>query len=213
MKFAALFAAGLLALGSMALAQDRDFLTEDEIDQVRLAQDPNMRLALYLQFAKARVELVRQLIATPKPGRSLLIHDTLEDYTHIIEAIDTVGDDALKRHVDISKGMELVKSSEKEMASKLARLEDNPPQDYARYEFVMQQAVEATKDSADLSDEDLHQRAADVEAANAKDKKERESVMTPREVSERKAADQKAAPNQGRKAPTLLKPGEQAAVQ
>lgn len=213
MRFAAVIAAILVSLGSVSRAQERDFLTDDEIDQVRVTQDPNERLALYLQFAQARVELVRQLIAKPKPGRTLLIHDTLEDYTKIIEAIDTVGDDALKRKIDISKGMALVKSGEKDMAVKLAKMEENPSQDYSRYEFAMQQALEATQDSADLSGEDLQQRAADVNAASAKDKQERESVMTAKEVSERKEADQKVAPNGGRKIPTLLKPGEKAQVQ
>jgi len=210
MKFAAGVLALVFSLAPVLRAQERDFLTEDEIDQIReAAQDPNVRLALYLQFAKARFELVRQLMATPKPGRTLLIHDTLEDYTKIIEAIDTVADDALKHKVDISKGMQLVATTEKDMAAKFEKLQDNPPQDFARYEFVMQQAIEATQDSAELSGEDLHQRAAEVTAADAKDKKERESVMTAKEVSERKEADQKAAPNQGRKAPTLMKPGEQ----
>ena len=210
MKFAAGILVLVFSLAPGLRAQERDFLTEDEIDQIRLAaQDPNVRLALYLQFAKARFELVRQLMATPKAGRTLLIHDTLEDYTKIIEAIDTVADDALKHKVDITKGMQLVESSEKDMAAKLEKLQDNPPQDFARYEFVMQQAIEATQDSAELSGEDLHQRAAEVTAADAKDKKERESVMTAKEVSERKEADQKAAPNQGRKVPTLMKPGEQ----
>lgn len=199
----------LISLAPIARAQERDFLTEDEIDQIRDAQDPNERLFLYANFAKTRLELVRQLIANPKAGRSLLIHDTLEDYTHIIEAIDTVADDALKRKVDISKGMAYVRAGEKDMAAKLAKLQENPPQDYARYEFVMQQAAEATTDSADLSAEDLGKRTADVNAAEARDKKERESVMTPKEVSERKADEKKTAPNHGRKIPTLMKPGEQ----
>ncbi|HZU28620.1 MAG TPA: hypothetical protein VFA04_24055 [Bryobacteraceae bacterium] len=209
MKFIAAAFAVVLSISAVIQAQDRDFLTEDEIDQIRVAQDPNARLYLYINFAKTRAELVRQLMTTPKPGRSVLIHDTLEDYTHIIEAIDTVSDDALKRHIDISKGMEFVRAGEKEIAAKLAKLQENPPADYARYEFAMQQAVEATGDSEDLSAEDLGKRAADVKAADARDKKERESVMTAKEVGERHDNEKKAAPNGGRKAPTLMKPGEQ----
>jgi hypothetical protein len=209
MKYVAAAFAIVLSLVPLARAQERDFLTEDEIDQVREAQDPNDRVFLYTNFAKTRVELVRQLMATPKPGRSLLIHDTLEDYTKIIEAIDTVTDDALKRHVDISKGLAYVQAGEKEMSAKLEKLKQNPPQDYGRYEFAMQQAVEATSDSNDLNAEDLTKRASDVKAADARDKKSREEVMTAKEVDERKANEKKTAPHQGRKAPTLMKPGEQ----
>lgn len=213
MKFAAAALAIILALTPLARAQERDFLTEDEIDQIREAQDPNERLFLYINFAKTRVELVRQLMTTPRPGRSLLIHDTLEDYTKIIEAIDTVADDALRRKTDISKGMEFVTAGEKEMGAKLAKLQEKPPDDYARYQFVMDQAVEATQDSAELSASDLSRRAADVTAAAEKDKKERESLMTAKEDSERKAADAKTSPTQGRKRPTLMKPGEKAGPQ
>src|SRR5579884_323148 len=191
MKLAAIAVGLFLCLAPLARAQDRDFLTEDEIDQIRETQEPNTRLALYAQFAKARVELVRQLMATPKPGRTVLIHDTLEDYTKIIEAIDTVADDALQRKVDISKSMTFVLTAEKEMAAKLQKLEDSPPADYARYEFAMQQAVEATTDSADLSAEDLGKRRADVVAAGEKEKKEREALMPAKEAAQRKAEEAK----------------------
>src|SRR5947209_3279285 len=151
MKFAATALGILLSLAAVARAQDRDFLTEDEIDQIREAQDPNERLFLYINFAKTRVELVRQLMSTPRTGRSLLIHDTLEDYTKIIEAIDTVADDALKRKLALSDGMAAVASAEKEMAEALKKIESMQLKDRARYDFALKNAIETTEDSADLS--------------------------------------------------------------
>ena len=83
MRTAAVILAGALAF--IAAAQDRDFLTAEEADQVRLAQEPNARIQLYLGFAKQRVEQLTQLLSRERAGRSALAHDLLEDYTRIID--------------------------------------------------------------------------------------------------------------------------------
>jgi DNA-binding NarL/FixJ family response regulator len=198
----------LLACTILAVGQDRDFLTADEADQVREAQEPNLRLSLYVKFAQARIELLKQLLAKEKPGRSALIHSTLEDYTRIIEAMDTVADDALKRKVDITEGMKLVSVAQKEMLEALEKLDENPAKDYGRYEFAMQQAIETTKDSFELSQEDLKERTAEVLERDRREKAEREALMPVDELKQKKAAQQKADETK-RKVPTLRRKGEE----
>ncbi|HZT40139.1 MAG TPA: hypothetical protein VFA28_19760 [Bryobacteraceae bacterium] len=192
-----------------ARAQERDFLTADEADQIREAQDPNLRLQLYVKFARERLELVKQLLSQEKPGRSALIHDTLEDYAHIIEAIDTVADDALKRKIAITEGMKVVAEAEKKMLAELKALNEKRAADYPRYEFVFSQAIETTQDSADLSAEDLTTRSAEVEAREKKEKADLESMMSAKDAAERKA-EQKKEQEKKRKAPTLRRKGEAA---
>jgi hypothetical protein len=200
----------LLFCAGLGFAQNHDFLTADEIDQVRDAQDPNLRLKLYLVFARQRLALLEQYLAKEKPGRSALIHDALEDYTHIIEAIDTVSDDALVRKVPIDLGMKEVAATEAEMLTTLQKIQDSAPKDLARYDFVLKNAIDTTSDSKELSEEDLHKRAGDVIAEEKKEKQERKSLANAEDKTAKKSPEDKPGviKANGQKPPTLYKPGE-----
>src|SRR6202049_1007706 len=203
--------AAFLVLAFSAFAQERDFLTADELHQVREAQEPNLRLKLYVLFAKQRIALLQQFLSKDKPGRSALIHDTIEDYTHIAQAIDTVADDALKRKVAIEEGMKLVAAAEGEMLAALRKIEDSGPKDLARYDFVLKNAIDTTTDSKELSDEDLGSRTRELAAQDKKEKEEKQALLGTKEKDEKKVAEQKDTDKDGkpkRKPPTLYKPGE-----
>lgn len=197
-----------LCLTGAPLLADRDFLTADESDQIREAQDPNARVKLYLFFARQRLDLVEQALAKEKPGRSVFVHDTLDDYSKIIEAIDTVADDALKRKIAIGLGMTDVVAGEKLLLEQLQKLEAKQPSDLARYQFSLSQAIETTKDSLDLSQGDLGARQTEIEAKVKSEKAERQAMMAPKEKEERQAAAKKAEGPTQRKAPTLRRKGE-----
>ena len=197
---------------AMALAaQDRDFLTGDEVGQVRLVQERNERLQLYMLFAKQRMDQVESLLKREKAGRSILIHDLLEQYTKIIEAADTVTDDALKRKVDVALGVKALAEAEKGLLARLEKIRDAKPKDVARYELVLETAIETTKDSFELAQEDLAGRGQSVIDRDAREKKERDALLSVKEQDEKKVSEKKETESQSkRKAPTLRKKGETA---
>ena len=203
-----------MACVSPAFAQ-RDFLTPDEVDKVREAQEPNARLKLYVLFARQRMDELQQLLAKEKKGRSILARELLEDYASIIDAIDSVSDDALKRKADVALGVSAVGDAEKRFLTQLRKVQDSAPADLDLYNVALQDAIAATSDSIELAGSDSDSRAAELAAKGQQDKKDAERMIAA-EDSKGKSADAPAGTADGkpaddkpkRKPPTLLRPGE-----
>src|SRR5581483_1734877 len=134
----ALLVAAYAAVPALA---EREFLTQDEVEKVREAQEPNERLKLYVLFARQRLDQLQQLMAKDKPGRSLMIRQLLEDYTNIIDAIDTVSDDALRRKLDIAEGTKAVSAAENKFSAQLKKALDSQPRDLDMYELELKNAL------------------------------------------------------------------------
>jgi len=204
----------LLVSCGACFAQERDFLTPDEADQIREVQEPNKRLALYIKFAQVRMEMLKQSLASAKAGRSIFIHDTLEELTKVIEAIDTVSDDAIRRKVDIDKGLALVVDAEKPIIEELNKVIGTQPKDYARYKFTIEQAVETLQDSVELAGQDLKSRGAELAKKDKQEKAERDEIGSSTDAKEaaQNAAKKQAGNAPGapptKKAPTLRRKGE-----
>lgn len=203
----------LAAPGCLLSAQQRDFLTTDEVEQVRLTQEPNARMVLYTQFAASRIGQIQDLLKKDSAGRSLLIHDLLEDLVEIIDTIDVVADDALKNGFEINEGMQEVLKQHQAIAAALDSMDAMDLRDRSRYQFQLQMARDTVEDAIELAQEDLAKRKGDVVAKDKKEREQMEAMRTPAEVEEQKqqAAKQAEADKKSgrsRKPPSLYKPGE-----
>jgi hypothetical protein len=212
--FVLLLLASTLLVSSPAVnAQQRDFLTTDEVEQVRLTQEPNERMVLYSKFAETRIGQIRDLLRKDSPGRSLLVHDLLGDLIEIIDTIDIVADDALKNGLDVSEGMQKVLEEHQRIATSLGEVDGMKLRDRSRYQFQLQMAMDTITDAIALAQEDLDARKDDVLAKEQQERMRREEVRTPKDVAEQKEEARKQAEydrktGRSRKPPTLFKPGE-----
>jgi hypothetical protein len=193
------------------ISMTRDFLTEFEADQIRVAQDPNERIPFYLQFAKLRLALIDQLLAKEELGRGAKVHDNLADLGRIVEAVDMVIDDALLRDADISKTIPVLLNTEREWLSRLEAIRVKDPDDLWRYEFVLEDAIYVLEDSIEISSDDLAARKSELIEADGAEKAAREKTMSPErreEVREAEQEQQGEEKEREKKRPSLLKKGE-----
>lgn len=204
----------IFGVAAPVLAQ-KDFLTEDEVEKVREAQVPNDRLKLYALFARQRLDQLQRLLGKEKKGRSLEARELLENYSSILDAIDTVSDDALKRGVDITEGTVAVTESEKRFLTQLQKIQDRNPADLDLYEVALKEAIASTSDSMDLAKEDTGGRSAKLSAEDKKVKEDAEKTLAAEDSKGKpteEAKNSNAKPDDAkpkRKPPTLLRPGEQ----
>jgi len=207
-------------IGAVPALADKDFLTEAEIEKVREAQAPSDRLKLYVLFARQRIDQLQRLLSKEKKGRSAEARELLEDYNDIIDAIDTVTDDALRRGADVSEGMAAVTTAEKRFLGQLQQIRDRNPADVDLYDVALREAMASTSDSIDQAGEDASGRSAKLAEADQRQKKEAEETLAAEDSKGKPAAAAKNGQTTTadasttddskprRKPPTLLRPGE-----
>jgi len=145
----------LLVMSTNVLAQrHRDPLTGAEIDQVRDSSwEPKLRLPLYIQFARTRLDKLDQVRSDPKvKDRAQQTHDLLDDFQLLYDELNDNIDTYIDRKDDIRKPLKTIIEADTEFQSKLRALKDAAnvtPGEAAQYEFVLTNAIETVDSSAD----------------------------------------------------------------
>jgi hypothetical protein len=175
-----------------AAAQTREFLTGSEIDLVREAQEPNDRLKLYIQFARARLdEIDKELAATGKAAKPLeergdRIHDMLYEYGKIVDAIDDLSDLAHTQKILMRKGLDYVVHAEPDMLKRLQAIEEKNPPDREAYRFVLGEAIESTESSLEEMKKVLAKLPTDKKLEKDIEKERKQEEKDQKEQKDRK---------------------------
>ncbi len=145
----------LLAISVVSPAQRRrDPLTQPEIDQIRDASwEPQQRLGLYVQFARARLVALELMRSDPKTkDRPQQTHDRLDDFLLIYDELNDNVDTYIDRKDDIRKPLKVIIDADTEFQAKLRALKDAagvPPEEAKQYEFVLSNAIDTVDSSAE----------------------------------------------------------------
>jgi hypothetical protein len=157
---------------SFAWGRRRDPLNQLEIDQLReAAQEPEARLKLLVQFARARLASLDQVRSDSKTAgdRPRQVHDLLDDFVIIYDELSDNIQTYLERQADLRKPLKVIIEADGEFQAKLAALKDAaPPEEIREYEFVLTSALEAV--ASGLED---HQKLLAEQIAAAKEKKKK----------------------------------------
>jgi hypothetical protein len=157
----------LFAASAQVWAQrHRDPFTQSEINQIRdVSWEPQQRLALYVQFARARLVGMEQMRSDPKTkNRARETHDHLDDFLLIYDELNDNIDTYVDRKNDIRKPLKTVIDADTEFQAKLRALKDAadvPAAESKEYEFSLSTAL----DTVDSSVEDHRKLLAEQEEA------------------------------------------------
>ena len=148
------FLAWMAALALPAAAIHRDPLTEVETDQLReAAQDPPLKLKLFIKFARQRLDSVEALRAGPGAGadRSRQIHDLLEDFGSLVDELSDNVDAYASRKEDLRKPLAEVIAATNDFAVRLQDLKaaasatPAAAKEAKSYLFALEDAIESVE--------------------------------------------------------------------
>ena len=82
----------ICAMSGLAQSHHRDPLTEAEIDKIRdSAQLPEVRLKLYIEFARARLDNIQKVHSDPKAAeREKQTRDALQEFMTRLTPMETL---------------------------------------------------------------------------------------------------------------------------
>ena len=166
----------LIACSAASADKKRDPLTYAEVDQIReTTQEPEKRIPLYVQFAKARLLAIEQLRADNKlkTDRGKQIHDLLEDFTTIADELEDNLDMFQRQHQDMRKALKQVVEAYTDWQLKLRSIREAQGVSDAEaraYSFPLESAIDAVNSGLDSSRDLLDKQNRDYQELKKKKK-------------------------------------------
>ncbi len=134
----------LLLLGGVAARAQTDFLTDSEVERLRDAQDPSLRIGVYLDLMEARLEP----LAGPQAGPGA-IQRQLSQYVSLDSELKDWIQDQYDHHGDMRKGLRSLLERGPHQFEQLRALEKRPGAAHASYTSNLNDAIANLNDTLD----------------------------------------------------------------
>src|SRR4029077_9923302 len=125
--------------------------------------EPDLRLKLYVTFARARLAALEQARSDPKTtDRGQVTHDRLQDFLDLYDELNENIDTYVDRKADLRKVLKTVIEGDTEFQAKLRALRDDATakkEESEQYNFLLSTAL----DTLDSSVQDHRQLLTDQE--------------------------------------------------
>lgn len=131
--------------GPSGRSQD-DFLTSQEIDAIRDAQEPAKRILAYVEFAQRRLNAIKERLASQKAGAGREAQKNLKEYISILEALEGTIADARAERASFEKALKEAETRLGEFQKYLESLQPPSSPYWSDYHYTLEEAVDMTRE-------------------------------------------------------------------
>ena len=204
-----LMTSALLLVVSLAVAwgaDKNDYLSDEEADQLREAQEPSERIEAYLAFAQVRLtrfDDFRSRPASPDYDIPGYLDTQLDQFIRITDALKDWIEDHFDRHDDMRAGLKKFLEMGPHQIEQLRHVEQSPDPYAASYRKSLDDAIDDFTDALDGATKALSEQskvfgelkqAEIADAQTVKDREKEEKHRTKDEEKLRKKEHEKGPP-------------------
>jgi len=165
-----------------ALAQKPDYVSDEEEEKLREAQDPSQRIEVYLALTQDRLDRIasfRSKTMDPQYDNGAFIDHLLDEYVSLTDDLKNWIQDQYDRRGDMRKGLKKALEAGPKQLEDLRRIQDAPDAYAAEYSKSLHDARDDFTDALDGATKALGEQIKtfgeirENEKADAKAQKER----------------------------------------
>jgi hypothetical protein len=183
-----------------------DYLSDEEVDQLRDAQEPSTRIQAYLSFAQTRLtrfDDYRSRPPDPNYDVPAYLNTQLDQYIRITDALKDCIEDHFDRRNDMRAGLKKFVETGPHQLDQLRHVEDSSDAYAASYKKSLGDAIDDFTDALDGATKALSEqtkvfgelkREEKVDAQTAKEREKEEKKQAREEEKLRKKEHEKGPP-------------------